>query len=250
MPKPGAYLLKRARAIQWAFVKRAKWRLLLLPLTLVPSTVIMVLLLPGHAEFVYGAALATTCWVMGWALFNLDGSRNLRDGASGEELTAGVLKRLTRANWTVDHNVPLDGRDIDHALVGPPGAVAVETKFTNAEWIVTDTNIEEVTLSGGRRDVGHLIACARRVAHDLRLVIRARPGRLWVDVLPLLVLWGPRVHDIPGGARMVQGVLVAIGRQAKEWLPEVSGTALGEDELARARASIRARIAEHVDRAA
>ena len=248
--KPGAYLLRHSRRLQWAFLRRAWWRLFFIPVALLPITLVGLVFFPDLRQFVLGAAGASVVWLIVWALYTLDGGQNMRAGAGAERLTADCLKRLRREGWSIHHNVPREGRDVDHAIVGPRGVIAVESKYTNNEWRVSQAGIEEIKLSGWIDPLRWPLECARRAAGDLTSIIHAQPGRLRVSVLPLLVLWGPRVHGIPGGAVMIEGVLVATGAQAKKWLPRLAAHSLADNEVARARESIINRIEQHVPRAA
>lgn len=232
------------------FIRRAWWRLLLLPVPLFPALLIGWLTIPHHRQFILGAWAATVFWVCVWLVNTLDGGHGVRAGFEAEQMTADLLKKLRRRGWTVEHNILREGRDVDHALLGPGGAIAIETKYTSDEWQITERGIEKIGFSGRAFPVAWPLACARRAARDLHFILLACPGRVRVSVRAVLVLWGPRLHEIPGGSMEIGDVLVVLGGQAKQWLPRLAAHPLADDELARARESLRARIEDHVPRAA
>lgn len=54
--------------------------------------------------------------------------RAVRTGLDGELATGQELDRLMRYGCRIFHDVPADGHNIDHVVVGPTGVLAVETK--------------------------------------------------------------------------------------------------------------------------
>jgi Nuclease-related domain len=88
--------------------------------------------LPGRKD----QALAV-CFLVsfGWTAFLTWGIRRIlkerrdyRLGFDGERYVAEELSRLIAAGYEIFHDVPFDGFNIDHVLVGPAGVFAVETK--------------------------------------------------------------------------------------------------------------------------
>jgi hypothetical protein len=57
-------------------------------------------------------------------------ARAWRDGARGERATARLLRRLHRHGYVVFHDVGIPGTpaNADHLLIGPPGAILVDSK--------------------------------------------------------------------------------------------------------------------------
>jgi hypothetical protein len=53
---------------------------------------------------------------------------NYRLGFDGERFVGEELNQLVARQFEVYHDVPFDGFNIDHVLVGPPGVFSVETK--------------------------------------------------------------------------------------------------------------------------
>ena len=58
-------------------------------------------------------------------------ARDIRDnklGYLGERVVGEELNQLMLDGFRVFHDVPFDGYNIDHVIIGPPGVFAVETK--------------------------------------------------------------------------------------------------------------------------
>ena len=53
---------------------------------------------------------------------------NYRLGFQGERFVGGLLETLREHGYRVFHDLPFDNFNIDHALVGPGGVFAIETK--------------------------------------------------------------------------------------------------------------------------
>src|SRR5579862_6619909 len=71
---------------------------------------------------------AAGCTVMAWR--TLLKIRNYRRGLLGEQAVAEQLQRLLPLGYRVFHDLPGDGKwNIDHAVVGPAGVFAIETKY-------------------------------------------------------------------------------------------------------------------------
>jgi Nuclease-related domain len=70
--------------------------------------------------------------VVGWRLRFRPSrdTRAWRDGAKGERATARLLRRLHRHGWVVFHDVAIPGTpaNADHLVIGPPGAILVDSK--------------------------------------------------------------------------------------------------------------------------
>jgi hypothetical protein len=55
-------------------------------------------------------------------------ARNLVLGSRGEKVVADALEELRVLGYAVFHDIPGDGFNIDHVLVGPRGVFVIETK--------------------------------------------------------------------------------------------------------------------------
>jgi hypothetical protein len=243
----GSSLTLRAREIRKAFAWRTKW---------IVAQLVGVILIIASAEWLFARRFTpwlAQAWIgagavaVAWAVTEFlrhDGAQYLRDGVTGERQTAKVLHRFARRDWTIVHDIPRESWNIDHALVGLRGAIALDSKYTNCDWIVTEKGIEKVKLSGNTEPVPKPLVDARARAWDLHILLLGAPARVRTEVLPTLVLWG-KVRPVPGGVLLVDGVFIAIGEQAKEWVPRLGAQLLTPDEVARARKGLAARKREH-----
>jgi hypothetical protein len=122
-------------------------------------------------------------------------------GGDAEEWTAEELEALDRRVWRVFHDVPVRYGNVDHVAVGPGRVYAIETKWTSA----------------GVRYLDQKAACAERQARRLEEELRARGTAR--DVVPVLVVWGPKLADELGEQpRKIGGARVVAGRHSSVWL--------------------------------
>jgi hypothetical protein len=67
--------------------------------------------------------------LFGWAFYRTVRERaNYQLGFDGERFVGEELTRLVAEGFEVYHDLPFDGFNMDHVLVGPPGVFLVETK--------------------------------------------------------------------------------------------------------------------------
>jgi hypothetical protein len=139
-------------------------------------------------------------------------TRAWRDGARGERATARLLRRLGRHGSVVFHDVAIPGTsaNADHVVIGPGGAVLVDSKcYTGRVWQGPD----------GR--VWHNQYPMDRPLRALRLECAAIAGLLGVPVRPLVCVHGAHVdfagltigdiEILPAGR--LTGVLTAAGQR-------------------------------------
>ena len=156
--------------------------------------------------FLLGAGIATAIATV-VVLMGMDGARGYREGREAESWTAKLLQPLRKDGWTLVNNVEFKTENIDHVLLGPRGAIAVETKFSARGWDLTAPAVGKTRLRGAwwRQQ---LLDQANHQARKLRLLLHA--GGVDTEILPLLVLWGRRLAGAP--TAMIDGVLVGFGR--------------------------------------
>ena len=81
----------------------------------------------GRSMWLSVAAIgAAICSIKAWRKQRR--MRRLRLGWMGEQAMAEYLGKLASGGCRLFHDVPLDGENVDHVVVGPPGVFAVETK--------------------------------------------------------------------------------------------------------------------------
>ncbi|HVU32624.1 MAG TPA: NERD domain-containing protein [Opitutaceae bacterium] len=71
-----------------------------------------------------------------------------RLGYKGERVVAEELNQLTAAGFRVFHDLPFDGFNVDHVIVGVPGVYVVETKTRRKPTNVTGVERATVTFDG------------------------------------------------------------------------------------------------------
>lgn len=82
---------------------------------------------PFMALVIFGL-VAIACTIV--ALRKLNQIRNHRRGLLGEQAVAEQLQSLSASGYRVFHDILKDGKgNIDHAVVGPAGVFAIETKY-------------------------------------------------------------------------------------------------------------------------
>lgn len=178
---------------------------------------------PEPTWFAAGANVAAWIALAAWAVFVMSGTDRRTTGLDAQEWTRSEVRKLRRQGWRAVHGVPLpNGGDIDHVIVGPAGAFAVETKWS-LEWAAG--RHADDTL---RRAAAQAKAGRRKVA----LILRSsdRGGRIDVPVEPLIVVWG----RLPDGTPTTAEVPVVHGSDLQSWLEDQADRNLDEAAVARA----------------
>lgn len=152
----------------------------------------------------WGAATVGFLWAVSW-FASLDGGFHVRAGAWAEEWTSEALRKKLPSFRVMD-DFPLSGRNLDHALVGPGGVYAIETKW-RAKW-----KGRTMTLTGDRLELERRQAASE--AEELQQIILELGHN--VPVRANLVLWGP---GIPTDEPCIQygREAVFIGDRWKDW---------------------------------
>lgn len=172
---------------------------------------------PSIQPYVIGAGVASVFWYVALMVVVMSGTATYLLGADGERWTSAALHKLTRHGWRLVEHVPLQYGDIDHVLVGPGGAFAVETKNTSGRWDLDerDDRIADAAVQ------------ARRCADRLRALLLEHSVRLRTEVRPLVVLWG-RATATHG---TVDGVEVVHGSALGEWTESLDDTVLSAEQV-------------------
>ena len=121
---------------------------------------------------------------------NLPKLRQLQLGRDGERVVGQLLEELRADGYEVLHDIPGDGYNIDHALVGPSGVFAIETKTVRKP--KGDQRVifsgEAITVAGLTPDRDP-IAQVRAAARELGRIVRDRSG-LDTPVKPVVLYPG------------------------------------------------------------
>jgi hypothetical protein len=126
--------------------------------------------------------------------------RAFRIGADGEEMVARRLRRLDPRTWRVIHSVPVgEYVDIDHIVIGPPGAFTLNDKHHPDKRVWVDTRAFWV--DGQRQPYLHN---SRREARDAARRLSLTCG-FRVPVEPVIVVVGSylTIRAQPEGVHVV-----------------------------------------------
>jgi hypothetical protein len=144
------------------------------------------------------AVLVFVGWRVRRALRELE---NLRTGLLGEIHIGQFLQnKLLRRGYWVIHDIPLDDLNIDHAIIGPGGVFAIETKTrlkTRGAGKITYDG-EKVLVNGIKPDRDP-VAQARAVARKLEDILLKRKA-VKVFVRPVVLFPGWYVEKQPKSA--------------------------------------------------
>lgn len=129
-------------------------------------------------------------------------ARLLRQGRDGERAVGEILDEMREQGFHVFHDIPGDGFNVDHALVGPRGVFTIETKTMSkparGEAKITFDG-EQVVVAGFKLD-RNCVTQARAQAHWLRDLILESTGRK-MPVRPVVVFPGWFIDPPPIGVK-------------------------------------------------
>lgn len=198
---------------------RASWRnlvIFIIGYVVIGTAVVVGIRLFGGGDLAVGFFVGLLVGLLGFFAKDLlvaHGIAHRSMGGDAETWTAIELRQLDRRRWTVMHHVPLPSRgDVDHVAIGPGRVYAIETKWS------------------ARSDVDRFLAGAATQAERQAQALRAklRVSGMETDVIPLLVVWGPRMAASVGEKpRMLGDARVVAGAHATTWLEKMEAAAVG-----------------------
>lgn len=128
---------------------------------------------------------------------------NYRLGFTGERVVGEELNQLIASGFRVFHDVPFEGFNIDHVLIGPPGVFAVETKSPRKRASIK--GVERATVYSDGQVLKfptwtdtRFIAQTRRNAETLSTWLSSATGE-FVAVRGILTLPGWRIERLKPG---------------------------------------------------
>ena len=214
--RAGQWARGKARRAQYEFARRRWRRLALLAVVPLPLPAVVALLLPRFVGgMLLGAAITAVLGLLAFYVVQATGTAPIMAGDGAEQWTAQELRPLARDGWRLINHFNLSNSgDIDHVLVGPAGAIAVETRWSAQPWVHDDVTDPRLT---------EKVAQVRDNARRLQMWQPFQSRR--IPVRPVVMLWGCGLSDWPAGAHsfLVEGVRVVAGPRAKLWrrsLPE------------------------------
>ncbi len=208
--RAGEWARGKARRAQRQFVAQ-HWRQLSMcgALMFVPVASTSFLVPSGFGRgFLVGATVASVGAVLAFLVVQSTGTASLMMGDQAERFTTDELRPLRKRGWRFVNRFSLTTGDIDHVLVGPGGAFAIETKWSAEPW--------QLDPPGDR-----IRSAARQAAQNAK-----RLG-LWHGfrsvgvgpVEPVVVLWGGGLAGSPpeDAVRRIDDVTVVAGPDAGQW---------------------------------
>jgi hypothetical protein len=85
--------------------------------------------------FLLGALLVAGISTAGVTVLLMSGVASILMGLHAEEWTAQRLRPLRRKGWLLVNGLQLRAKsDIDHVVIGPPGLIVIETKWSAERW--------------------------------------------------------------------------------------------------------------------
>jgi hypothetical protein len=160
--------------------------------------------------------------------------RQAGEGLAAERMTAQELNRLIGSGCQVLHDVPGEGFNLDHVVVGPRGVVMIETKSRKKPPKGKDDSHykvqydgEGLLFAGARRPTAKSIAQARNQAQWLARYLRTAVGRD-VPVIPAVALPGWWIDSVKGSAQSDVRVFSPKGRGAQFMVDPSFGAPLDE----------------------
>jgi len=215
--RAGRHLRHRARQLHWEYIRDRPW---LVVLYLAAGAILVAataLLAPDRIRpYLVGALAASSLWYLAITVVIGSGSANWMQGLEGEEFTSDSLRRLRRRGWMIIDDIPVPGLgNIDHALVGPGGAYAVESKHPRQP------------LTGDYLRV----ACqqAKEAAETLHHLLATEDIKVRTPVTPVVVVWGQAIED-----PVLADVTVLAGHDLRRWRDSLSTGTLDAEQIARA----------------
>lgn len=201
--RAGAYARRQLRHGQLAWLRR-NWRgvALLVALFGFLLALDLTILWRPLRPYAVGATVTAFGWVLHVLLLQTGDVLRWQAGIDAELRTAQTLRTMQRQGWHLINHVPTDGGDIDHALIGPGGYFAVETKY-RSRWSSDHTALAPV--------VRQALVAARRLGARLHLGTRAR-------ATPLVVAWGSGCEEAFPQPVDLDGVLFVAGPQIRRTL--------------------------------
>lgn len=226
--RAGSYARAKARRTQRTYLKQHWRRLSVAALVMVGPVVLVSPLIPAGTTrgFLLGADLTAAAGALAYWVLQATGTAPTLMGALGEQLTASELRPLQRHGWRLVNHLTLRTYDIDHVLVGPGGAYAVETKWSAHPWTLEPP--EDRIRNAARQALGNAL--------DLQRWSNLRRAGV-IQVTPVVMLWGAgtRPGDTPptdlDSSTHVDGVRVVLGPTASHWRSTLPHGVLTPDQV-------------------
>lgn len=179
------------------------------------------------------AALAVVFWSIRRLIRLANQRRHARDGLAAEQMTAQQLNRLIGEGCQVLHDVPADGFNLDHVVVGPRGVFMVETKSIRKHSRSDDDSHYKVSYDGTTLrfkswSTNKPIKQARTQAQWLARYLQTAVGKS-IPVVPAVALPGWWIDRDKAGAQAEVKVFTPMGRGVHFMLSNDVGSPVDEN---------------------
>lgn len=167
---------------------------------------------PQWGAFIGGVLLTTGFAATREAV--LAGARTLfpRQGIDAEDFTQALLRKI-RGRRHVIRRLWFGSQDVDHVVVGPDRALAIQTKWTSNSMKVW----EDGSLDVPHHFVDDTAFGVRKINAFLNL-----SRRLDLPVDGVLVIWGPGVPSDCKSAFQTGGIQVVVGPRSRTWRTDLT----------------------------
>lgn len=233
--RAGSWARGRARLAQREYL-RARWRAYAaFVIGLLVGTLVVASLMPS--EFLSGLVVGgflVACPALLWSwTVQVTGTAPVMMGDMAEQWTASQLRKMRNRGWRVVNHFVLAMDDIDHVLIGPGGAYALETKWSATPW----------ASEFGQARTRDAVRQAKVNARRLQLWHPFKTRSLQVGAV--VVLWGGGVKDWPDSELVssVDGVTVIAGHGLTAWAGDRDAVTLHEQGVAEAWTALAAQVA-------
>lgn len=184
-----------------------------------------------------------------WSVRSFQRIQRLRLALDGEMAAGEALNHLMRRGYYVFHDIPGANYNIDHAIVGPNGVFAVETKAH-----AKPASGHKATFDGrvirypDRNDAQAVEQSQRNAASLSRFLSKATGRNIWVGAIVILPGWWveltgqhPRCHVIASGQvdvvpkfrgkRLTAEEITAIAHQLEQLCRRESPVVLSDSDV-------------------
>mgnify|MGYP000853334543 CR=1 FL=1 len=213
--RAGAWSRQQLRRLWWDWL-RSLWAPVAVLIGFVALTCVGVqVFLPASiADYLVGGVVTAAAWFCHYTFIVTTGAAAKLAGIDAEEVTTQELHKLRRHGWRFVNHVTIEFGDVDHALVGPGGIFAIETK-RRSDW--------------PRANLAELVTQAKRGAERLRPRLGAKASA----PTPLVAAWGSKARETFPEPCTIDGVVFVAGRQLTTYLRGRPATLTAEEtELA------------------
>lgn len=119
-------------------------------------------------------------------------AQNYNRGISGEIVVGQTLERLRADGFEVFHDIPGEGFNVDHVVVGPQGVFTIETKTIGKPHkgkAIIDYDGKEIHLNGVKLSRNPIVQAKAQSAWLSKLILERTGKRVFVKPVVVFVGW-------------------------------------------------------------